>query len=229
MKKMLLLVFALLLIGWSQVPAAMADSIGSGDYVKLTAYNSLDAGGIMKIDVSHNLGNTVAFTYDTFCIQDNVYITPGVWYPVAAISSNVGFFDQGIAGGGALKGQVNYLYHRYEDGVYASYFNNSSTGASNQADFQRTLWSLQGSGPSYAPTPGTPWAIDLANYNDSSNGLQHPWGTAVINIVSGYNNGQFTGPDVQNLLDATVPEPATMLLLGSGLLGLVGLGRKFKK
>jgi hypothetical protein len=38
-----------------------------------------------------------------------------------------------------------------------------------------------------------------------------------------------TTPDVQPGNPDPVPEPATMLLLGSGMIGLVGLRRKFKK
>lgn len=119
-------------------PAAMADTISSGDYVKLTAYNSLDGAGIMTYAVSHNAGGTTAFSYDTFCIQDNVFITPNTWYPVAAISNTVGYFNTGIAGGGPLNGAVDYLFYKYKSGAYASF------DVNNQNDFQRLLWSLQG-------------------------------------------------------------------------------------
>jgi hypothetical protein len=44
------------------------------------------------------------------------------------------------------------------------------------------------------------------------------------NIISAANAGVF-GPNLQ----VAVPEPATILLIGSGLLGLAGLRKKLKK
>jgi hypothetical protein len=43
----------------------------------------------------------------------------------------------------------------------------------------------------------------------------------------GFRSAKLLSGDVTNT--TTVPEPATMLLLGSGLLGLIGIRRKFKK
>jgi hypothetical protein len=228
MKRIIKIIFLLSAHLMLVTPAAMADIISVGDYVKLTAYNSLDSAGIMTYAVSKDQGAHIAFYYDTFCIQDNVYIYPNQWYPVAALSTSVGLFNiPPPLGAGMLNGAVDYLFYRYKGGAYDS----TMTSDATEADFQKVLWSLQGSGPKYAndnPSPSTTylWDTDLLTYN-ITDAMHHSWSTKVMNIAYSDTNGNFH--DIQNQLYNQVPEPSTVLLVGTGLACLVGLRRRRKQ
>jgi PEP-CTERM motif len=220
MKKLVMIISLVMVLSLTAAPAVMAVTISPGDYVTLTAYNGLDNAGIMTYSVSHDGGKEV-FSYDTFCIQDNVYIWPNTSYLVANVSHNVGYFSpHSPAGAGPLNQAVDYLFAQFASGAYYYQLYTDPNKLSNQADFQRLLWSLQGSGPAYTSV-GTAWATDLDDYEHDAS-LQHSWGTEVLNIVSGDG-------DIQNQLYHPVPEPATMLLLGLGLVGVAVARKRFQK
>jgi hypothetical protein len=222
----IVMIFSILFLASS----ALADTILPGYYIKLTNYNSMDGAGIMTYAISNDNGSNILFYYDTFCIQDNTYVTKNVWYKVQSLTNQVGpynFSGSPLAGEGPLAGAVDYLYYRYANGAYDSFLTNNLL---NQKDLQNTLWGLQGSGPQYTPNATMPWAFDLSAYQSNAN-LHQSWGTSVINIVpvnfqAGINYHQ--NMNIQNQLynTNTVPEPSSLLLLGGGLAAFFMIKRR---
>jgi PEP-CTERM motif len=239
MKKILLIGAISVLLVFANSPVSKADpiTITAGDKIKLISYNPLDNAGIMTYNVYESNGNTLLGQINTFCIQDNVYINYGVMYTIESITDHVGIdgnntwttggnMIQGsgnVGGTGTLNGAVDYLFHQYFTGAYET----SMTTQTEQDDFQRLLWSLQGSGPDYSSTNSYQWEKDLETYNSFSQDMKNKsYGTVVLNIVSVDGAGNVM--NVQNQLYDPIPEPATMLLFGSGLMGISLVLRKQK-
>ncbi len=85
---------------------AMAGAINVGDYVKITAYNGINGGGIITLAVSPDKINLEP-SYDTFCGEMTIHISPNVWYKVLGYQPLTGvdsykaayLFDKFLAGG----------------------------------------------------------------------------------------------------------------------------------
>jgi len=166
-------------------------------------------------------------TFQTFCLERNEYLYGNTTYNVQL---NNGSVNGGI--GGATNGKdpisigTGYLYSQFASGTLAGYdyLNHTTAGA-----LQNTIWYLENE-ITDIPTNIFTTAVanqfgTLANAQQDNNGA---YNVMAANLWAGQPG---IGASQDLLVASPVPEPASMLLMGSGLIGLAGWGRKkfFKK
>jgi len=225
MKRILVLLTIVLAFTATSAFATAIYPVSVGDTVSFA--DSLGQVSAGQFTATVESGALAGYDFGTFCLEKNETIYLGSVYTVSDISD--GAIEGGVAGGNPdyLSDETKWLYYQFvkkENGAFGLLTTENKNSA-----FQLAIWKLEEEIADFSGYNSTLTSMAEGYIAAAENAIlagEYTGGVKVMNIVS---FDPFGNPiQRQSMLVAPVPEPSTLLLLGSAITGLA-LFRRRKK